>query len=70
MFIISIPEKRLQKNSTNFQKILLENSKPNYCQPIPNSLNYILLAYKSSQDYGKFKVINRPSVAGAGLIDE
>ena len=31
MFIISIPEKRLPKNSTNFQKILLENSKPNYC---------------------------------------
>ena len=32
MFIISIPEKRFPKNSTNFQKILLENSKPNYCR--------------------------------------
>ena len=33
MVIISIPEiKKIPKNSTNFKKNLLKNSKPNYCR--------------------------------------
>ena len=32
MFIIAIPEiRKTSKNSTNFQKVILQNSKPNYC---------------------------------------